>query len=236
VRLRLLGGFTLFSDDRPVYVPPSGQRLLALLAVAGRSETRSRAAGVLWPDSSHRNALGNLRSALWRLRTTGLPLVEVSSTTLAVGEQVAVDLLRLRALLDRILAGGLLGLDELDYFRHDLLPSWYREDWVALEREHLRQRCLQALDLVSQRAAVTKRHDLAVQCALLAIRRDPLRESAQRILISASIQLGNYGEAVRAYKWFRDLLAHELGITPSAQLTDLIEGLPVTPTRSRGRM
>jgi DNA-binding SARP family transcriptional activator len=64
--LRLLGGFRLTVDGRTRRVSPSGQRLLALLALRG-PHPRSYAAGTLWGDVSESRALARLRTAVWRL-------------------------------------------------------------------------------------------------------------------------------------------------------------------------
>jgi hypothetical protein len=65
--LRLLGRFELCSGNSPLRVRPSGERLLAYLAVRSNSVTRHEAAAVLWPDSPDIRSAANLRSVLWRL-------------------------------------------------------------------------------------------------------------------------------------------------------------------------
>jgi DNA-binding SARP family transcriptional activator len=51
---------------------------------------------------------------------------------------------------------------------------------------------------------------------------DPLRESAQRVLVEAHLAEGNRSEALRLYAEHRDLVRRELGVEPSPELTALV--------------
>ena len=76
LQLTLIDGFELRVDGRPIELPPSAQRLVAYIGLSDRPVLRPRVAGILWLDTSDRQALGNLRSVLWRLRRSGITLVE----------------------------------------------------------------------------------------------------------------------------------------------------------------
>jgi DNA-binding SARP family transcriptional activator len=54
---------------------------------------------------------------------------------------------------------------------------------------------------------------------------DPLRESAQRLLVEAHLAEGNVGEALRCFQRYRALARHELQVDPSAELTALLHPL-----------
>jgi DNA-binding SARP family transcriptional activator len=103
----------------------------------------------------------------------------------------------------------------------DLLPGWY-DDWVIFERERIRQRLLHALEALSRRLVEAHRCAEAVDAAISAVSADPLRESANRVLIQAHLAEGNLIEARRAYERYRDSLRRELGVEPSEELFDLL--------------
>jgi hypothetical protein len=103
----------------------------------------------------------------------------------------------------------------------DLLPGWY-DDWALMERERIRQRLLHALEALSVRLISLGRYGEAVDAALLTVGADPLRESAQRVLIEAHIAESNLVEARRSYLAYRDLARRELGIEPSSELLALL--------------
>jgi DNA-binding SARP family transcriptional activator len=110
-------------------------------------------------------------------------------------------------------------------WRHDvmdLLPGWY-DDWVIFERERIRQRLLHALEMLSRRLAMIGRWAEAVEAAISAVSADPLRESANRVLIEAHIAEGNLIEGRRAYQRYRDTVRRELGVEPGRELASLVQ-------------
>ena len=103
----------------------------------------------------------------------------------------------------------------------DLLPGWY-DDWVIFERERIRQRLLHALEALSRRLVEVNRCAEAIDAAISAVSADPLRESANRVLIEAHLAEGNLIEARRTYERYRDSVGRELGVEPSEQIASLI--------------
>ena len=206
----------------------SGARLRAYLSLNDGEIDRRRVAGTLWPDTDEVRAAGNLRTALWRLKGTGLPLVEAGKSSLSLGRDVQVDVHLLGDWAARMISGEFTADDVAhtpwDLGRLEMLPGWY-DDWVLLDRERLRQRLLHALEVLA-RALVDAGHCAeAVDVALVAATADPLRESAQRVLIEAHLAEGNRGEARRRFDEHRDLLARELGVEPSPVLVALVAGV-----------
>ncbi len=55
-----------------------------------------------------------------------------------------------------------------------------------------------------------------------ALRSDPLRESVHRLLIRAHVAEGNWSEAIRHYRAYRERLQAELGLEPSPQIAELV--------------
>ena len=67
MRISVLGGFQLEADGGALLLPEGSQRLLAFLALRGRSSRRQTIAGTLWPFATESQASSNLRSAIARL-------------------------------------------------------------------------------------------------------------------------------------------------------------------------
>jgi DNA-binding SARP family transcriptional activator len=226
--LHVLGGFELSCDSRMVPVTPGTQRLLAFLVVHDRLLPRTYAAGMLWPEVPTRRANGNLRAGLWRLPASCRPVVELSAQHLRLVAGVTVDLRAAAALADRLLdRSKRCGEDDLGAaarleLSRDLLPTWYDDDWVLLERERFHQLRLHALEALSERLTTARRFGEAVDAALAAVNAEPLRESAHRALIKAHLAEGNRREAGQQYDLYRHLMHHELGIQPSPALRDLV--------------
>jgi DNA-binding SARP family transcriptional activator len=226
----LMRHWALCRQEKPISTTGAVQRLTALLALQGPRD-RAWITGQLWPECHEQNAHGNLRSTLWRIKQQYPGLVETSDTTVALGSAVSVDVDELmrhaRAILDDGVAppGALAALST-----GELLPGWY-EDWVLQHRERLLQIQLHALERLAKLLARDGRYLEALQAGLLAIRLDPLRESAHRVVARVHLAEGNFGEAIRQFEWCRRLLADEFGISPSRQFLDLMDPFLNSPAR-----
>jgi DNA-binding SARP family transcriptional activator len=208
-----------------MWVPLPGQRVLAFLAVNDRPVVRAALAERLWSDGTGTHALGSLRSALWRLRRSGVALVGATNGRLELLPNVSVDTRELLSWSRRQLDGYGAAHDaaDLEQIRTwgELLPDWY-DDWVILERERLREIRARALEALCDRLTAAGRYGWAGEAARAAICDDPLRESAHRCLIRLHLAEGNTAEAIRCYRWFRDLLFERLGVEPSNQMNALV--------------
>jgi DNA-binding SARP family transcriptional activator len=199
------------------------QRLVAFLALHEKRLQRRYVAARLWMDVSNDRANANLRTAVYRIQRTGLPILECSSSQVALHREVAVDIREAtryaRAVLEQAPPTSLRGWRIL---AADLIPDWY-EDWVEVERERYRQLRLDALEQVCEQLTVARRFGEAVQAGLFATAADPTRESAERVLIGAFLAHGNVAAAVRHYDRFHSMMLSELGVAPSAELSGLLQ-------------
>ena len=223
VRLRLLDGFRLEVGSVVIEPAASLQRLLAFLALRHYAVQRGYAAGFLWLDVPDHRAAGNLRSALWRLRRLGAPVVAARGSTIRLHPDVSVDLHQASQSARRWMAGLVTDRD-LDAgvaaFESDLLPDWY-DEWVVSERERFRQLRLHALEAIAERHIASERYGDALLAALAAVVADPLRETAHRVLIRVHLAEGNASEAIRQVRRCERLLRDELGVSPSTRLAEL---------------
>jgi DNA-binding SARP family transcriptional activator len=222
--LTLLSGFDLRADGESVALPLASQRLLAFLALREGPLQRLYVAGALWTDSNERRSYANLRSSLWRVRRSGHKLVHATPQHLALAPEVDVDVHR----LVRVSRRALEPLVPEDALVHDLdgelLPDWY-DEWLDSTREHVRQLRLHALEAVAERLLGAGRYGQAVDAGLAAVRTEPLRESAHRVLVRVYLAEGNPSEALRCYERYRTRLSNELGLAPSAQMQALVADL-----------
>ena len=224
VRLALVKGFELSRDGDEIRVSAGAQRLLAFLALSRRTVHRSQVAGTLWRDVPDRRAAGNLRSTVWRLRQTGMELVRVTGNHLRLSPAVAVDLDDMervaRLVTDPSSSLASLSLDQVS-LGGELLPGW-DDEWVLLERERHRQIALHVLDSLCKRWTAEGRFAEAIGAGLAAVASEPLRETSQRALISAFLAEGNRTEAVRQFDHYRQALESELGLAPSATVSEIL--------------
>jgi DNA-binding SARP family transcriptional activator len=224
-RLELLGGFQLTVARAPVSLPLPAQRLMAVLALHGKPLQRSYVAGLLWPDVSEDRARGNLRSTLWRLG--GAHDLVDGRDHVSIHRRVEVDIARTSAIARQVIGEQAdLGPEILEALvtGAELLPDWY-DDWLVFEREQFNQLRLLALDCLGRQLLRRHRVPEASLAALTAVRIEPLRESAQHLLIDCLIRQGNRAAAVRQYQSYADMLRRDMGLVPSPAISDLVASL-----------
>jgi DNA-binding SARP family transcriptional activator len=218
------GPYVMLNGSR-LEVPDGSKRLLVFVALGAGKVDRQFAAGSLWPVGNDDRAAGNLRSALWRLRCAGIDLLESDKRGLRLRPGTVVDVSLVCDWATRLVDGSATQADLcVVNWRKDameLLPGWY-DDWVIFERERIRQQLLHVLEILSRRFAAAGRYAEAVETAISAVSADPLRESANRVLIEAHLAEGNLAEGIRAYERYRALVRRELGVEPGRELTILV--------------
>lgn len=220
-----MGFWLLKCDGQPVDVGHRQQRVISALGILG-ARSRSSLANLLWPESSEAQSAGSLRASLFQISHKLPGLVHPSREFLMLEPDVTVDFHNVQALIVSVQAAGNTLPPDAAYalYHADLLPGWY-DDWVVFEQARLLQLRLdglEALALACLQAGATGR---AMEAALAATWLDPLRESAQLLLLQSHIQSGNIASAWLAFHEFRALLEQELGVGPSACFRALMNSL-----------
>lgn len=229
--LSLLGGFVFsVGGDALLGISAGSQRLLAFLAVRDRAMTRNHVAGTLWPESTDDHAGASLRSAVSRLRGPARAAVTVTAADLSLAEGVAVDVHHSQELARRLIdrdgarSDGDIGAASVSALSGDLLPGWY-DDWAVIAAEDWRQLRMHALEAVAARLTDADRLAEAAAAALAAVRAEPLRETARAALIRVHMAQGNQSAAHGEFERYRVLLRAEIGVEPTARLTELFKTL-----------
>ena len=216
-------------------------RAIALLGYlvlhAGAAVSRQQLAGVFWPESTEPQARTNLRRELHLLRVivAADPSLVVSAATLAWVDQPScrVDVrtfvvARAAALAD--LAEGdraaFLGhaATAIEAYRGDLMPGLY-DDWALDHRERLRQACVDLCEAAAAawREAGDTAH--AIDVARRRVQLDPLGEAGYRALMELQADSGDRAGAMGTYHRCAAMLEHELGVSPDAATTGVLERL-----------
>lgn len=252
VQIQLLGDFTLTCDGALVagITTPRLQSLITYLVLhRDAPHHRQHLAFLFWPDSSEAQARNNLRQLLHSLRRT---LPDVSAFLMVdnralqwrrdVSLRLDVDEFE-RALVvveqgeHRHDASALEAAGErlLEMYQADLLPGCY-DEWIAPERERLRERFVQALGRLIEFHEAQRTFAAAIRYARRVIRCDPLNEDAYRSLMRLLALTGDRVGELRAFQACTSTLQRELGIGPSQATEDLhqrlqqLDGLPVADT------
>ncbi len=250
LELSLLGGFSLRSRNQPVAMPHASrlQSLVAYLALrAGSSHTRQHLSSVFWPDASDSQARNNLRQLLHQFRRSVPDVgrflaIDASTVSWRQDAEVKLDVSDFESALSRAeeaeraadSATRRIALEQaVAIYRGDLFPACY-DDWIAPERERLRDRWLWALGSLVRVLEEQRQVDEAIAYAQQLARSDPLDESAARTLMRLFAEKHDRAKALRVYHECSSALSHELGVSPSPATREIYEQLlRMYPERSQ---
>ncbi len=225
VRLQLLGDVRVEHDGADVDLSSlsrKGRMLLAMLALDRRAHGRSELAGRLWPDVREDSARASLRTALAQVRAelgaaAASVLRDERGGALGLEHDVRTDVEEVdrlvaagdaEAALDRCGAEFLAGLDD---------------DWVLERRDELRGRVMRGLGADAEAAESAGEMDAALRLTRRLVALDALAETPQRALMRRLAAAGDRAAALTVYDHFRERLASELHIAPSAATRELVE-------------
>jgi SARP family transcriptional regulator, regulator of embCAB operon len=209
-----------------------GRVVLAYLALCHNPVSRDELADLVWPDSLTASWERDLSAVVSKVRAA-LSSIDLGTTLASalgcyelqlpadsrVDVEDAVRFIeaaesawrvddRERALPAAATAANLA--------RRPLLPS-ESGLWIEQRREELRATLLRALDLLVEGLAGGPFEHDALRHAKEALVLDPYRETSYLRLMRVHLSRGDRAEALRVYEQCRDILAHDLGIRPSAQ-------------------
>lgn len=219
--LTLFGGFRIHIGGVPLQPAVSVQRLIAYLAIQGPA-LRSDIASALWSDTTDNSALACLRTTIWRANKIMRGLVINCRGLLALADFVDSDVQHFAAEARAQLSEAAEPkISILEIGACDLLPGW-DDDWVVFERDRLKQLQLHMMEAMAKSLSLRGDYGVALDIALRAVRTDPLRESARRVVINIHLAEGNLIEALREYKRFHREVTSELGVPPSTALSQLV--------------
>jgi DNA-binding SARP family transcriptional activator len=224
VAVQLMGRFRLSTGPKRLDLPNSATRVIAFLALHPLANQRSHVAGQLWPDVTEQRARANLRNAVWKANTAADGLVESDTETIRLSEHIQVDVAILQTAAHHLLERSHPFDDSVspDLFAEEMLLGW-EDDWALFERERIKQLCLHALEALSLKQLEAGAPAAAIDAALLAVRLEPLRESAHRAISRAHLDEGNVAQAFRQFERYKELLYRELGLMPSTRYHQLLD-------------
>lgn len=219
LRVQLFGSGRIFDHAAEIKLPSRTWTLplLAFLLVhRGELIPRSRLAFTLWPDEPEETALLNLRRNLHRLvkalpPVAGAQWVTLDGHSIAWNASVRFDLDV--AEFERLRAEQATLEQAVALYAGDFLNE-IDEDWVAAERERLRQ--LYLADLGSLIVAKRSRRAFAAaaQYAQQLLAADPWHEDALRQLMAVRYDSGDSAGALSAFDLFSRRLRAEMNVDP----------------------
>jgi DNA-binding SARP family transcriptional activator len=242
LRLTLLGEPQVIHEGASVsgFAYQKSLALLAYLALDGRRHSREELTGLLWSEATQANARAGLRKVLADLRQHAIPnliitrseaqfdrerpyWLDVQAFERQIGEALAANCPCPEGRTARRLAAVAA------LYRGDFLQGFHVhralafEEWVLMQREHLRLTVLRVLHALSLCHEARGAYRQSIACVARVLALQPEQEHAHRQMMSLLARCGQRGAALYQYRVCRRTLARELGVAPDRETTALYE-------------
>ena len=229
--LAFLGPPVVARDGAPVaFDTKKAVALLAVLAMAGREQSRDRLAAFLWPESDATRARGSLRRTLSVTAAAMGEGLTISRTAVALRPgRIRVDVADFQALAAR---PDLVSLERAArLYRDEFLAGFSLrdctefEDWQSSVADGLRQALAGVLERLAAGCAAAGEPGRALDHARRWVSLDPMHEPAHQALIRVLAWTGQRSAAVRQYRELVGILDRELAVRPLPETTRLYDDI-----------
>jgi len=235
--VRLLSPFEVTRNGERVTTFHSDKEraLLAYLCIERQGpQRREKLAGLLWPDYPENAARTNLRNVLANLRkaigdrpknhqTKAAPnflLITRMTLQFNVESDAWVDALAFLSTLEKPRATVAELEAAVAYYRDAFMAGFSLpdsdlfEEWLVIQRERFRRLAFDAHDRLVEAYTTEGEFKRALVHARRLVALDPLRESAQQLLMRLLTYNNQSNQALLQYEAYADLLADEIGVEP----------------------
>ncbi|MEU5540618.1 BTAD domain-containing putative transcriptional regulator, partial [Streptomyces sp. NPDC020362] len=232
--VRVLGGFQVFRDGRPVrseeWQSKKARDLLKLLvARRGLPTPRELLMEALWPEHDPARCGNRLSVALSILRLVLDPQRRMAQDHFIVADKEVVGLARLHVDVQEFLATArhALGVAERSaehafaaltvaegLYRGDVLADDPYAEWATALREEAQAAHAELLARLAAAAAENRNTYAEIHYRLRLLERDPYDEDTHLALVCLLAAAGRHGEARRRYRLYAGYM-NEIDVTPA---------------------
>ncbi len=241
LEIHLFGQFRIFINGRNLQEKEiKGRKARSLLKLIAHQRNfqivRDKATDILWPDLDVNAANSQLYKALYHIRNTfekhadgASDWIEITDNLIRINPPAGIttDVQQ----FEEIARTGLKNrnAEQLEkatsIYRGEFLPMDRYAEWASLPREHYHQVYLDILTALAE--TYEKQGELSEAAERLrhALEVDPTLEIAHRGLMRIFAGRGQASRAYHQYEVCRKTLGEELGVSPSAETTKVLNNI-----------
>jgi len=245
--IQVLGGLSIMNAEGELIELSSrkAEAIIAYLLFCGKASIeREEVATLFWADMPESKALTNLRVTLATIKKQCSDLMTVTRRRISVAPDIKIQTDRgaLEKSLDAALSDGMnkkeLSLEQaqalsetMTLYRGDFLQGFFVrnaiafEDWTAYERESLRRRMIDALQMLIHTYKNNRmlREGIAAANHLLFI--DSFNDAAYQWLIELYALNGERDRSLETYAAYCTFLEEEIGVEPTEDVKALADAV-----------
>ncbi len=244
LQIYTLGGVRILRDGQPLagFGTRKAEALLVYLACTWRPHPREALADLLWDERSQSQAMGNLRVVLNRLRQQLGDYLIITRDVVGFKPTASIELdvadLEGSLRSDQEAGGiqsetsaSLVGQAIMQLYRGEFLDGFtvfecrQFEDWVTQERERLHYLVIDRLNALVAYELENGNYTPGLEHAARLLSLDPLMETAHQQMMLLLAYSGQRAGALDQYEACRKIMAAELQVEPSLEITELYESI-----------
>lgn len=218
--------------------------ILLCYMISNRNSTISldRLTEILWGDEDCNNPAGAVRNLVYRIRRTLEPLcfdkepewIVSQGNTYSWNNDIPckIDTELFEQSYRHANAPGTSSdtcmqacLQLISLYKGDYMPQFSTVDWMSMQAAHYKNAYLNSVQKVCALLLAQKRPEEVVDLCEKAIAVDPYDEAIHGLLIRAYIALNQHKKAISHYKYIRERLYAELGVTLSEEISTSVNRL-----------
>ncbi len=257
LKIRLLGGCSLTYGDKTIgdanyHLKKPWMLLAYLITFRSREVPVDELINLLYPGEQGKSPQGALKTLVYRVRAMleelELPdnreLIQVTRGSYAwnagIPIQIDTDLFELAC--QRVKTPWLSPEERLDtcmaalaFYRNDFLSKAMGEGWVKRLAAYYHSLYVHLVQTTAGLLASQERWEDVIPICGRAIQIDGYEESFYFYLIRGLVRTGQTRQALERYKRMYSLFYTELGLTPSAEITELYQEISRAGSRNASR-
>jgi DNA-binding SARP family transcriptional activator len=242
-----LGPFRVYQNDQLItdWTGLKGQCILKyLVAHRGRPIAKDILMDVFWRDADPEAARRNLHQAVYCLRQTlrrrqsSFQHIQFENDCYLLNPEMDIwlDCEEFEKHVQagrRLEAAGQLSEAMAEYgiaeglYQGDFLEEDLYEDWPSLQREHIRNICLEIFDRLSEYYVQQGEYTATIVLCQKVLAQDNCHEEAHRRLMQCYLAQGQRHLAFRQYQTCVEALREELDLTPSEETMTLYRRITI---------
>ena len=184
-----------------------------------KTATREEIIYVLWGADNENLGRKNLREAVYQIKKLlGKEiLVTAGHTSISLNPEAMPDID-----WDHLNEGNILDYEEQGFLSHFMIKNSYEfEEWIISMQEQYNQTFIKCAREKLYSADASKNMEEIQKYSNILLKHDPYNEKLYYEIMDIYAVNGNYNMAIKLYYDLEKILAEELGVEPSAEVTDL---------------
>ncbi|MFD1927805.1 response regulator [Sporosarcina siberiensis] len=236
IRIVCFDEFIMYHNDIPVKWKTSKAKELFAFFIAHHNEyvNRDTIIDLIWPENDYQKAKTQLHTSMSYLRSTlnslGYPnVIEFLDQNYILKlpnlQCDSIDFIRMINDSPTVHKGNIQDFEQIVEGYHGNFMERNGYEWALLQAQSILQKLVQLLQKMITYYSESNNLDKKQRYLVILLQYNPYSENVLQQLMHHYVQIGNRGDAVKAYHEFTKVLLNDLGILPEHETNSLYDSI-----------